>query len=144
MPHSAASAVPPPLHPSSVPPPLGSSRPMTPMRPFAAPKAEQKEYNQTLGILGAFLGAAITGGLMYGFYALTDFQFPLTGTLIGVMAGVGARVMARGTDSTLGFIAAAFALVFVLGTLFLMYGGFAMFGIITIFAAPYFAYRIAS
>jgi hypothetical protein len=144
MSHSAAPAVPPPLNPSSVPPPLGSPRSMAPMRPAVAAKAEPKEYNQALGILGAFLGAAITGGLMYGFYEMTDFRFPLMGTLIGVMAGVGARVMARGTDSTLGFIAAGFALVSVLGTLFLMYGGFPMYGIVAICISPYFAYRIAS
>ena len=111
MPETASSAVPPPLAPSSVPPPLGSSRPMAPMRPAITAKTEPKEYNQGLGILGAFLGAAFSGGLTYGFYAMTDFQFPLMATIIGVLAGVGARVMARGTDSTLGFIAAAFALV---------------------------------
>jgi hypothetical protein len=114
------------------------------MRPAITAKTEPKEYNQGLGILGAFLGAAFSGGLTYGFYAMTDFQFPLMATIIGVLAGVGARVMARGTDSTLGFIAAAFALVSVLGTLFLMYGGFPLYGIFAICITPYLAYRIAS
>jgi hypothetical protein len=139
----AIPAVPPPLAPSSVPPPLGSSRPMAPVKPAEAAK-QPKEYNQGLGILGAFLGAAIGGGLTYGFYALTDFRFPLMGTAIGALAGVGARVMARGTDSTLGFIAAALALVSVVGVLFLMYGSFSVSSFITIAVAAYFAYRIAS
>ena len=81
---------------------------------------------------------------MYGFYLLTDFRFPLMGTAIGALAGVGARVMARGTDSTLGFIAAALALVSVIGVLFMMYGGFPVSGIVTIGVSGYFAYRIAS
>ncbi|HTR43268.1 MAG TPA: hypothetical protein VMH87_16775 [Pseudomonadales bacterium] len=140
----AAPDVPPPLPSSSVPPPLGAPRPMAPLRPAVAAKAEQKEYNQGLGILGAFLGAAVGGGLTYGFYAMTDFRFPLMGTAIGILAGVGARVLARGTDTTLGAIAAAFALVAVVAALFFMYGGFPVSGIFTIAVSAYFAYRIAS
>jgi hypothetical protein len=117
---------------------------MAPMRPAIAAKAEQKEYNQGLGILGAFLGAAIGGGLTYGFYALTDFRFPLMGTAIGILAGIGARLMARGTDSTLGFIAAAFGAISAAGALFFMYGSFPVSGIVTIGVSAYLAYRIAS
>jgi hypothetical protein len=146
---SPAPEVPPVLAAAgSTPPPLAQSRaavkaaPIKPLmnKPIAAPK----DFRMGLGILGAFLGAAIGGGLMFGFTMLTDFRFPLMGTAIGVLTGLGARILARGTDSALGGIAAGFALVSVCGTLFLIYGTFPLTAIITIGVAGYFAYRLAS
>jgi hypothetical protein len=97
-----------------------------------------------LGILGAFLGAAVGAGLVYGFFMLTNFRFPLSGTAIGILAGLGARWLARGTDSTLGGIAAALALASIVGVFYLMYGEFYIGGIISMAVCVYFAYRFAA
>ena len=97
-----------------------------------------------LGILGAFLGAAVGGGLVYAFCYFTPYKFPATGTAIGVFAGLGARLLARGTDSTLGFIAGALALGSVAGTFFLIYGEFPLLGYFAAAFSVYFAYRFAS
>jgi hypothetical protein len=75
-------------------------RPIAPPKPAAGPKV-QKEYSLGMGVLGAFLGAAIGGALVYGFFAWLNLRFPLTGTVTGLLAGYGARLMARGTDMTL-------------------------------------------
>jgi hypothetical protein len=141
-----AAPVPPPLAPgSAVPPPLPSSRPVAPVKPLMSkPLDAPKDFKMGLGILGAILGAVVGGGLMFGFFYMTGFRFPLTGTAIGVLSGVGARVLARGTDSTLGAIAAAISLATIVGLFFLMYGEFYVLGIFSVFACTYFAYRIAS
>jgi len=138
---------------AAAPPPLSSpSRAAAPMRAPAAAGTKpnvEREYNVWLGILGAFLGAAVGAGLMYGFAALTGFRFPLTGTCIGLLTGFGARILARGTDMTLGAFAGAIALVATGGTLFLIYGSdlLTMFIVsmsITTLVSVSFAYRIAS
>ena len=140
-----ATAVPPPLAPSAAPPPLASPRPMAPIRPLMnKPIDEQKEFSMGLGILGAFLGAAIGGALVYAFFLWAGFRFPFSGIGIGALTGYGARLLARGTDNTLGFIAGAFALISVLGAYYLIYGDFFIIGIISIIICVGFAYRIAS
>ncbi len=142
-----AAPIPPPLAASStMPPPLPPSRPLAPAvkplmkKPLDAPK----DFNMGLGILGAILGAALGSGLMFGFFFMTGFRFPLTGTGIGILSGIGARVLARGTDNTLGAIAAGISLAAIVGLFFLMYGEFYVFGIFSVIACVYFAYRIAS
>lgn len=130
---------------AAVPPPL-SSPPRT-ISPISAPpktKADPKDFNMGLGILGAFLGAAIGGVLVYLFFMLAHFRFPLSGVGIGALAGYGARLLARGTDTTLGAIAGALAGLSIVGTFYLMYGGFAVFGIISIVICIGVAYRLAS
>jgi len=97
-----------------------------------------------LGILGALLGAGLGAGLMFGFYEWAGFRFPLTGVGIGALAGYGARLLGRGTDTTLGVITGAIALASVFGTFYLMYGGFAIFNIISIVICVGVAYRLAS
>ena len=97
-----------------------------------------------MGILGAFLGAVVGAAFVLGFTFLVGFRFPLTGTAIGALTGFGARWLARGTDTTLGFIAAVIALVSVVGVFFILYGAFAIFGILAIVICVYLAYRIAS
>jgi hypothetical protein len=142
----AAPAVPPPLAPSSAPPPLGSSRPIAPIKPAAA-KREQKEYSLGMGILGAFIGAAIGFGLVYGFFAWLNFRFPFTGLITGLLVGYGARLMARGTDMTLGAIAGALAFVSIAGAFFLIYLEYDTFyitGIISIIIGVGFAFRLGS
>ena len=139
-----AAAPPPLLASSSTPPALAGSGP-APIKPLMkTPIGKSKEFSMGLGILGAFLGAAIGTAALYGFFKWTGFRFPLTGTIIGALAGYGAKTLARGTDTVLGAIAGAIALVFVVGFFMLMYGDFFMFGIVSIVICVGFAYKIAS
>lgn len=106
------------------------------------PKAG-KEYNLGLGILGAFLGAALGAGLMYGFDVLAGFRFPLMGTGIGLLTGLGARLLARGTDMPLGGIAGAIAFLATGGTLYYMFGEFSIGFLISMVVSVSFAFKIA-
>lgn len=144
-----AAAAPPLFANSPAPAPLPGVAPLSAKKPLtkASPRAP-KEFSMALGALGAFLGSAVGGALIYGFYLWAQFKMPLTGTIIGVLSGLGARILARGTDTVLGLIAAAFALAAILGAFFLIYGdlflaGF-IIGIFSIAACVSFAYRIAS
>jgi hypothetical protein len=100
--------------------------------------------NMGMGVLGALLGAGIGSGLMYGFFVLTDLRFPLMGTGVGALTGLGARILFRGTDSALGAISGGVAAVAVIGTLYFMYGEFQMMSIISVLVSISFAYKIAS
>ena len=105
---------------------------------------QDDRFSMPKGVLGAFLGAAIGIGLMWGFYAFVGLRFPLMGVGIGVLTGFGARLLYKGTDSTLGFISAGIALVSVVATLFLMYGEFPILSIISVIVSASVAHRIAS
>jgi len=96
------------------------------------------------GILGALLGACTGVGVMFAFYTLAGFRFPLLGVGIGVLTGFCARGLFKGTDTTLGYISAGIALVAVVATLFLMYGSFPPISIISVIVSASVAYRIAS
>jgi hypothetical protein len=112
--------------------------------PIAAPKAKaEAEYSVGLGILGAFIGAVVGVGLMFGFAVLTGFTFPLMGTSIGILTGLGARLMARGTDMTLGVIAGGIALLATGGTLYFVVGDMAFMFILSMLVSVSFAYKIA-
>ena len=113
------------------------------MRSMAAKPKMQKEYNLWLGILGAFLGAALGAGLMYGFDVLAGFKFPLMGTGIGLLTGLGARLLARGTDMTLGGIAGAIAFLATGGALYFMFGEFSVMFLISMAVSVSFAFKIA-
>jgi hypothetical protein len=138
------------------PPPVTRLRPVaapihaeTPARPLAQPVSEASpkaagEFNLGLGILGAFLGALLGAGAMYGFYEWAGFRFPLLGVGIGVLTGFGARLLYKGTANTLGIISGVIALVAVVGTLFLMYGTFPIISIISVVVSVSMAYRISS
>jgi len=121
------------------PPPL-AARPIA----VAAPPKSSGEYSLGMGILGAFIGALVGAGAMYGFYAWAGFRFPLLGVGIGCLTGLGAKLMSRGTDNTLGVIAGVVSLITVVGTLYLMYGEFPIMSIISVAVSVSFAYRIAS
>lgn len=141
-------AAPPPLASTpATPPPLNTPRPIAPIAPItslAKPKVPSKDFSLGLGILGAFLGAVIGGIVVYAFFMWAGFRFPLSGVGIGALTGYGARLLGRGTDSTLGIIAGALALVTIVGVFYLMYGGFFFFGIISIVICVGVAYRLAS
>ncbi|MGH7994566.1 MAG: hypothetical protein ACREDQ_13680 [Limisphaerales bacterium] len=130
------------------PPPLPATpRPITAMRsPGLAAASKPKatgEYSLGLGILGAVLGAALGAGLMYAFFLWADFRFPLMGTCVGALTGLGARLLAKGTDTTLGAIAGGIALVSTAGTLYLMFGDVAGMFILSMIVSVGFAYKIA-
>ena len=102
------------------------------------------ETNLGLGIGGAVLGACIGSGLMYGFYAMVGFRFPLLGVGIGFLTGLLAKKFAKGPDDRLGFASGALAMAAVVGTLYLMYGTFPYLSIISVILSASIAYRIAS
>ena len=108
--------------------------------------AEQplEAHRLAFGVLGAVVGACIGSGLMYGFYALTGFRFPLLGCGIGFLTGLAGRWLNKGGDDRLGFAAGALALPAVVLTLFLMYGTFPMLSVISVAVSVSVAYRVAS
>ena len=139
----------------SIAPPL--PRPIPTGRPTAhAPASATPKYLQTnqaiqnnsfiLGIVGAVLGAVVGIVLMVGFTMLTGFRFPFVGIAAGAIIGFGARLMYRGTDSTLGLMAAVVALVTILGTFLLMFNIFSIMytGVISLMIGVRLAWRIAS
>lgn len=128
------------------PPPL-PTRPTAPlpMRPAPAPAPKAAgEFNLGLGILGALIGAAAGMVAMYVFYQLAGFRFPLLGVGIGVLTGYGARILYKGTDSTLGILSGVIAMIAVVGTLFLIYGTFPLICVISAAVSVSVAYRIAA
>jgi len=125
---------------ASIPPPqIVSGRAPAAM---AAARGEG-EFSLARGIAGAVLGAGLGAGLMYGFFVLAGFRFPLMGTGIGALSGLGARVLARGTDSSLGAAAGVVAFLATAGTLYLMFGGMLGMFIISMAVSVYFAWKIA-
>lgn len=97
-----------------------------------------------LGILGAFLGAVVSGALVYGFFKMVGFRFPWSAIGIGALTGYGARLLGRGTDRKLGIIAAALSLVTIVGVFYSMYGNLFLFEIVSIIISVGVAYRFAS
>lgn len=135
----SATPPPPPPAPASVLPP----QPIRSLPAAASGAGGTEEFSLVRGILGAVLGAGLGAGLMYGFFTLAGFRFPLMGTGIGALSGLGARILARGTDTQLGIIAGVIALLSTAGTLYLMFGDMAGVFIISMAVSVYFAYRIA-
>src|SRR6185437_14001367 len=135
-------AAPPRMAPAAAP-----ARPV--MRPgmaaaYPAVKDSSGPTNLGLGFLGALIGAGVGAGLMYGFFALTDIRFPWLGTGVGALTGLGARLLFKGKDSSLGAISAGVAAVAVIGTLFAMYGEFPIIRIISVIVSISIAYKVAS
>jgi hypothetical protein len=103
------------------------------------------EFNLGLGVAGAVGGAIVGMGLMYGFYATTGLRFPLLGCGTGLLSGLAARWLFKGTDHTLGIISAVVSMIGVLGALVLMYGvDFSPLNIISIAVSASVAYKIAT
>lgn len=130
--------------PPPVPPVALPGYPLLPATAVADKPKVVREFNLGMGILGALLGAALGAGLMYAFFVWANFRFPLMGTCVGALTGLGARILYKGTDSTLGGISAAIAVLATCGALYLMYGEVAGIFIISIGVSGYFAYRVAS
>jgi hypothetical protein len=105
---------------------------------------EVAETNLGFGIAGALMGACIGSGLMYGFYAMIGFRFPLLGVGIGYLTGFLSKKFNKGPDDRLGFAAGALSMAAVVGTLYLMYGTFPVLSIISVILSASVAYRMAS
>ena len=112
--------------------------------PIPAPQKAAATSNLALGFVGALIGAAIGAGLMYGFYAMFEIRFPLMGTGVGALTGLGARIRYRGTDTALGAISGGLAAAAVVGTLYVMYGEFPIFNIISVLVSISIAYKVAA
>jgi hypothetical protein len=124
--------------------PAAASTPRPPPSVARAASRSSSTSNLGMGALGALLGAAVGAGLMYGFFALTQFRFPLMGTGVGALTGLGARILYRGTDSALGAISGGIAAAAVVGTLYAMFGEFPVMNIISVVVSVSIAYRIAA
>jgi hypothetical protein len=155
IPSAPVAIAPPPaaaprLAPAPAPPPRAAA-PSTHAATPAIPKYLQTNpatanNNFALGMLGALLGAALGVGLMIGFYMFAGFKFPLAGTLMGALIGVGARIMYKGTSSSLGGVCALLAFFTIAGTLFFMFGliDIALSGFVTLVVGCAMAFKIAS
>ena len=98
-----------------------------------------------LGITGAVGGAILGMVLMYGFYATTGLRFPLLGCGTGLLSGIAARWLFKGTAHTLGIISAVASMLGVLGAVVLMYGvDFSPLNIISVAVSASVAYKIAT
>jgi hypothetical protein len=115
---------------------------------LAAARPQQKSSDASnslvLGIVGAVVGAALGAGLMYGFFEMAGIRFPLMGTGIGALTGLGARILYRGTDSVLGAISGGIAAAATVGAFILMFGEFNPIYFLTVIFSIYFAYRVAA
>jgi len=96
-----------------------------------------------LGTLGALLGAGLGAGCMVGFTMLTNIRSPL-GVGIGLLTGLGAKLLYRGTGSALGFISGAIGAAASVGTVFFLYQSFPILGAISVVLSICFAYWMAS
>jgi hypothetical protein len=101
------------------------------------------ESNLAKGVLGALLGAAVGVAVMFGFYELAGFRFPLLGVGTGFLTGLGAKWFFRGGDNTLGLIAGGIALSAVVATLYMMYGAFPILNLVSVVVGASVAYRLA-
>lgn len=146
---TSAAIAPPPVMPSSVSLAAGATTAPAPRPPVPgvrppAPAKPKVQGNLGLGILGAFLGAGVGIGVMYAFYSLVGFRFPLLGVGTGILTALGARILFKGGDDKLGIIASGLALMAVVATLYLMYGEFPIVSIISVVISASMAYKIAS
>ena len=123
------------------PPPIAAAPRVAMPRPAAKPQAQ---YSLGMGVLGAFIGSAVGGGIMLAVSIWMGFRFPLLGAGIGFGTGYLARVMARGVDSSLGAIAAVFAVLSTALTLYLIYGVFPIICLISVAVSASAAFRTAS
>lgn len=114
--------------------------------PEALEKAAKpsRDHQMESGIAGAVGGAVLGAVLMFGFYLTAGFRFPLLGTGIGALAGLGAKKLYHATDNKLAAISAGVAALSTTGTLYLIYREVSILSILSIVASVSVAYRIVS
>ena len=128
----------------ATPPPLPAGPPAggAPSRQWE--KSDMTEVHSiALGILGAIIGALLGVGIMIGFLKVVGIAFPMMGLAIGALTGFGARLLYKGTDMTLGAVAAAIALVATGGAFLMLFGIFAIMNLISLIVSVMIAYKIA-
>jgi hypothetical protein len=151
---AAAPPLPPPVPvaASARPMPAPRSAPGTTTHPAPAiPKYLQTNaataYNSfPLGMLGAFLGAIGGAVLIIGIYKLLGFRISYLCVVIGPITGLCARLMYRGTDSSLGLFCALVAFLTIGAVLFLSFGliGTLLVGFIVLTIGTSLAFKVAS
>ncbi|HMJ88574.1 MAG TPA: hypothetical protein VK530_02100 [Candidatus Acidoferrum sp.] len=109
--------------------------------PTAAPRLQGNIF---LGALGAFLGAALGVGIVVGLAVAMGFALSLLVILIGLFSGAGARILYRGSDSSLGGVAAIITLIASSGTLFFLFGFTAIMSIMALMISVSTAWKIGS
>ena len=136
--------IPAPTPSAAPPPPIAPIAPRLTAIPRIVPGSQPGEFNLAKGILGAFLGAGVGTVLLLVVSVMIGFKIPFFGVIVGALAGWCAKWLYQGTDFTLGVITAIIAVVFVTAAMFLMFGVFAVSGIISIVICGSVAWRIAS
>jgi hypothetical protein len=147
-------AAPPPAAAPPLAPPIPAATTATAataQRASAVPKYMQTNaatsYNNFgLGILGAIIGAVVAFALMGGFTEFTGMKFPLLGTVEGAIIGFGARLLYRGTSSTLGAMSAAVAFFTIILTFFFFFSIITILlsGVISLLVGVSIAFKVAS
>jgi hypothetical protein len=130
------------------PPPIAAAPPSTrTIGPRTAPALAQQpasaaSNSMVMGILGAVIGAAAGTGIVYGVSVAMDFRFPLFGTVAGILTGLGARLMYRGRNQTLGVISAVLSGIAIAGALLALFGSdINPLSLISVVVGAGFAYR---
>lgn len=142
--HEAPPPVPPPIPAAAVA--IAAPRPGAAMPKYIQNNAATQYNNFFLGILGAVIGAALAIALMGGFTMFTGMKFPLLGTVEGAIIGFGARLLYRGTSSTLGAMSAAVAFITIICTFLLFFNIITVMlsGVISLLVGVSIAFKVAS
>jgi hypothetical protein len=166
VPPSSSISLPPP-QPAAVPPvsrpvpapatvpapqnsPLHRYQPPATAAPAAGAAKTTGQFNLGLGIVGAVLGAGLGAVVIVAIAYYAGIRIPLLGVLTGFLTSLGARLLGRGGNQTLGILSAVIAVGGVMGSLFFIYGGDFMSGdvfimnLVSILVSAYVAYRVAS
>jgi hypothetical protein len=130
-----------PVQPPHAPPPVRVPE-------LKAPRQwEKADMTQThslaLGFVGALVGAILGVCIMVGWRMVIGFVMPAVGLLIGVLAGFGARLLYKGTDVSLGAIAAVITLFATGATFLVLFGLGAIMCIMVLVITVAVAYKIA-
>ena len=163
VPPSSSISLPPPL-PAAAPPvsrpaPASTRRPRSP--PYTVTAARHRraggesgrapgQFNLGLGIVGALLGAGLGAAVIVAIAIFAHIRIPLLGVGTGYLTSLGARILGKGGDSTLGILSAILAVGGVVGSLFFIYGVDFLSGevmamnLVSILVSAYVAYRVAS
>jgi len=73
-----------------------------------------RDVNVPLGAVGAFVGAILGAGIWFAVLKLAPMGGAWMALLVGVFAGLGARLLGRGSSQALGAVACGMSVVFIL------------------------------